>query len=131
MSKDKHAQVNSIYEAFRYIMAKDEEKYTDADIDTYLRMDDFLREMCELATNGWVEEGRSSTLENGEPRETFGSVYETYRAMMDDEDISDEEIDRILDFDPLQKIGYNVVMHGGTLEEYGINFRFAEFPPDL
>ena len=122
MSKDKHAPVNSIYEACRYIMAKDEEKYTDDDIDTYLRMDDFLREMCELATNGWVEEGRSSTLENGEPRETFDSIYETYRAMMDDEDISDEEIDRILDFDPLQKIGYNVVMHGGTLEEYGDEF---------
>ena len=131
MSNDKHAPVHSIYEAFRYIMTKEEAKYTDEDIDICLYTDDFLREMCELAVNGWVEEGRSPTLENGEPRETFDSVYETYRVKMEDEDISDEEIDRILDYDPLQKIGYNVVMHGGTLEEYGINFGFAEFPPDL
>lgn len=126
MSDVKHQPVHSIYEAYRYIM--NEAETTDEQIDIYLYDDDFLKRMCELATNGWVEEGRNPTLENGEERKTFNSVYETYRTMMEDEKISDEEIDRILDYDPLQKIGYNVVMHGGTLEEYGINFSFAEFP---
>lgn len=128
MSSDKHKPLHSIYEAYRYIMSENEEETTDEEIDTYLYMDDFLREMCNLAVHGWIEEGRPLTLENGEPREYFSSIYETYRVKMEDEDISDEEIDRILDYDPLQKIGYNVVMHGGTLEEYGINFSFAEFP---
>ncbi len=128
MRSDKHKPVHSIYEAYRYIMSENEEETTDEEIDTYLYGDDFLREMCDLAVHGWVEEGRPLTLENGEAREYFDSIYETYRAKMEDEDISDEEIDRILDYDPIQKIGYNVAMHGGTLEEYGINFSFAEFP---